>query len=196
MSRRRNAALVALCAGTVLAACVPDGSDDDAAEDESAEQPTISVTVPAVRLTPFCGAMIELSDELRSGAVEDANRLIIDTYRSIQAEVPLELARDFDLVLRALEAGEPPPTDPPAESPLESTVPAVSGSDQPTTVVGSVDEGFDPDTSPSDRINSYVALSCRGTGNNPGPPATEPADIPADDGTEGEGDDDGTDGGG
>lgn len=186
--------LVALCAGTVLMACVPNGSDDSGPEEQPVEVPSISVTVPEVRLTPFCETMIELSDELRSGEVDDADTLIIETYRAIQPEVPLELVRDFDLVLRALEAGDPPPTDPPAESPTLTSVPAltvVEGSGPEVTIVDSVDEGFDPDTSPAERINSYVAFSCRGTGNNPGPPATQPGDTPTDDTTDDGPDDDG-----
>ena len=169
---------MALCGAIVVTACVPDGRNDEAADEDTADEPTISVTVPEVRLTPFCEAMIDLSDELRSGRVDDVEGLIIDAYRSIREDVPLELARDFDLVLGALEAGEPSPTDPPAELPAVTAVTLVTGSDPMATVVGSVDEGFDPDTSPSERINSYVAFSCRGTGNNPGPPPTQPGDLP------------------
>ncbi len=167
---RSNAAIVALVACMSSSACVSNGPDDPS-DDEAAEVPTISVTVPPERLTPFCEAMIELSDDLRSGPVDDADGLIIDTYRSIRPDVPPEIATDFDLVLQALEAGLPAPTDPPIEP---TTVTAVTGSDPTATVGGSVDEGFDPDTSPAERINSYVAFACRGTGNNPGPPPTQP----------------------
>jgi len=172
MSMRRTAAAVAIGAGALLTACVAD-SPDEATGDEVADEPTISVTVPAVRLTPFCEAMIDLSDQLRSGGVEDANALIIETYRSIQPDVPLEIAVDFDLLLAALEAGLPPPTDPPIDTTIAIT--AAPGTD-PSSTEGSVDEGFDPDTSPTERINSYIAFSCRSTGNNPGPPPTQPLD--------------------
>lgn len=176
---RRTAAAAAIGAGVLLtSSCVADSSDE-ATQDDVADEPTISVTVPAERLTPFCEAMIDVSDQLRSGGVEDANALIIETYRAIRGDVPLEIATDFDLVLEALEAGVPPPTDPPAESQVltpESVVEAVTGSEPTVTFEASIDEGFDPDTSPTDRINSYVEFSCRSTGNNPGPPATQPLD--------------------
>ena len=174
----------ALCAGALLAACTPDGSEATP-DDTEPDEPTISVTVPVERLTPFCEAMIDLSDQLRAGGVEDANALIIETYRSIQPDVPLEIVIDFDQVLAALEAGLPPPTDPPIETTIATSAPPTTGfSAAPTEGPasadgGSVDEGFDPDTSPTDRINSYVAFSCRSTGNNPGPPATQPGDLPA-----------------
>ena len=181
---------MALGVGLLSSACTPDGSGGtgEAGSSEAEVVPEISVTVPPERLTPFCEAMIDLSDELRSGSVGDTNDLIISTYRSIQADVPLEIAADFDLVLSALEAGLPSPTDPPIETttPTIASVPVDSdatASSEPGAAVaaeGSVDEGFSPDSSPADRINSYVDFACRGTGNNPGPPATQPGDRPAD----------------
>ncbi len=179
--------VVALGVGLLSAACTPDGSGGtgESTEPEAVAEPEISVTVPPERLTPFCEAMIDLSDELRSGSAGDTDDLIISTYRSIQADVPLEIAADFDLVLSALEAGLPSPTDPP----IEATTPTTTSASDPTASgapgeavagEGSVDEGFSPDSSPAERINSYVDFDCRGTENNPGPPATQPGDRPAD----------------
>lgn len=174
------ATTMALGAVMVLTACVADRSDE-ATDDTVADEPEISVTVPPERLSPFCEGMIELSDELRSGSVEDADALIIERYREIQPDTPLEIAADFDLVLAALEAGLPPPTDPPPEvtAPPPTDPSATGDGTGPDSTAGqSVDEGFDPDSSPTDRINSYVAFQCRSTGNNPGPPATQPLDEP------------------
>lgn len=187
MSTRGNATGVALAACLLLSACLADGSDEAADNEDVADEPSISVTVPEARLTPFCITMIELSDELRTGSVANAGQLIIETYRAVRDDVPPEIADDFDVVLRALEAGAPPPTDPPAETvPVDTIVitvaSSVAGSAPATAVVGDVDEGFDPDSSPADRINSFVAFECRGTGNNPGPPPTQPTGqtVPSD----------------
>ena len=147
---------------------------------------------PASRLTPFCEAMIELSDQLRSEEVADDENLIITTYRSIRAEVPPEISADFDAVLVALETGAPAPTDPPLPT-SPTTVPTPTASSTSTvapdaqTDVGAgsvptsspgVDVGYAAGNSPSERINNYVSFACRDTQNNPGPPATEPLEEP------------------
>lgn len=194
----------------LLSSCVFDGSESRETSDSDTDPaPGISVTVPPERLTPFCQAMTDLTDRIRSGDEVDDD-LIIATYRSIVDDVPAVIADDFVLVLEALEAGAPPPTDPPRDTidtlprpdttpPTTSPPPSTSTSSptSPTslphdavtsepTVPGSavVDERYDRDDTPADRINTYVSFTCRAVDNNPGPPATEPLDDqrPADDG--------------
>lgn len=176
----------------LLAGCVSDGPSESSAE-EAEPVTEVSVTVPPVRLTPFCQAMIDLSDRLRTGEDEVSDTVIIETYRSISDVVPPEISSDFAAVLEALETGAPPPTDPPPETfatvpPGEEPTPATTAgteTDPESTTISTaevlVDEGFAPGTSPSERINNYVTLACRGTQNNPGPPPTEPLEERSDD---------------
>lgn len=202
---------VALAATLALTACVSDGSPDDAdgAAEATDDAPRFEVTVPADRLTPFCQAMNELTeqllttesaeDESSSGEAVDDAALIIETYRSIVDEVPDVIASDFAAVLSALEEGAPPPTDPTIVT--TTSVPAAPGGSAPPTVVpvtdatGSTipsegdaffDEGYGPGTSPAERVNEYVGFACRGTENNPGPPATQPLTEPDDTGDNGD----------
>lgn len=184
----------ALSVACVLTACVPNGNDEVADDASVGDTPTISVTVPAERLTPFCQAMIELSGELGSGEVADERALIIDTYQSIVGEVPDVITSDFVAVLAALEANAPPPTDPTVvtvvtvadttptdEDPHATSQPTIpvpvtdaSGSTIPSDGDPFFDEGYGPASSPAERVNQYVAFACRDTENNPGPPDTEP----------------------
>ncbi len=169
-----------------LSACVSDGPRE-ATSEEAEPETVISVTVPAERLTPFCQAMIDLTERIRSGEVDES--LIVDTYRSIVEDVPAEIGSDFRAVLAALESGGPPPTDPPPDT-IE-TVPTTLADDRPDATGGPpttdtagevlVDEGFASGTSPAERINNYVTFSCRDTQNNPGPPPTQPLEEPRDD---------------
>lgn len=190
----------------LLSGCFFDGSDStDASEEDADPAPDISVTVPSERLTPFCRAMIDLTDAIRSGD-EVGEDLIVETYRSIVDDVPEEIADDFMLVLNALESGAPSPTDPPRATfetlPRPDTTPAPTGTSTPATTSTStsiseppatdeaatseptvpssvvVDERYDRDDTPAERINSYVSFVCRAVDNNPGPPATEPLDDP------------------
>lgn len=185
----------AVCAvAFALSACVGGGGEDDTTSEPSDEGPSISVTVPIERLTPFCQAMIELGEELLQDGVGDATPTIIEAYRSVAADVPAEIADDFDAVLSALERGAPPPTDPPvitvaSTAPVAAvtTVPRSETVPPPTDATGSTiasagdeffDEGYGPGTSPAERVNEYVLFACRDTENNPGPPATQPLDDP------------------
>jgi hypothetical protein len=193
---------VGLMSVALLSGCVLDGSEPPAGEDDEADPaPGVSVVIPAERLTPFCQAMTDLTDRVRSGDdIDDAE--IVETYRAISADVPAEIADDFALVLEALETGAPPPTDapratiqttprpdttpPPTDTVTATTEPPTAGdesteddspgSSAPTTAV--VDPRFDRDDSPAQRINSYVSFTCRAADNNPGPPPTQPLDGP------------------
>lgn len=195
---------VGLISVALLSSCVFDGSEPPADEEDAADPATgVSVVIPTERLTPFCQAMTELTDRVRSGdGVDDAE--IVETYRAISDDVPAAIADDFALVLEALETGAPAPTDPPratvstlprpestppstdeaaATAQPATTQPATAvddpfagGSSVPTSVV--VDQRFDRDDSPAERINTYVSFTCRASDNNPGPPATQPLDGP------------------
>lgn len=186
----------------LVTSCVSDGSPSSDDSDEQADPaPGVSVAIPPERLTPFCQAMTDLTDRVRSGD-EVGDDLIIETYRSISDDVPAAIAADFALVLQALETGNPAPTDPPratlqtlprpettppsTEESVAATVPASdpsvapATSDPSSTLPGSVvvDERFDRDDTPADRINSYVSFTCRSADNNPGPQATQPLEGP------------------
>ena len=190
--------LVASSTG-LLSGCLFDGSESpEADEDGSADVAVASVVIPTERLSPFCQAMIDLTDRFRS-ADEVTDAEIVETYRSISGDVPTEIADDFALVLQALEAGAPAPTDPPRATiqtlPAPEPPPSTDGSvttgpsssvpgstavdgEVDADVDGEIDERFDRDDSPAERINSYVSFNCRDSDNNPGPPATQPLDVP------------------
>ena len=189
----------ALMSVALLASCVSDGSEPASDPDEQAETVTgVTVAIPAERLSPFCQAMTDLTDRIRSGD-DVGDDLIVSTYRSIRDDVPAEIADDFALVLQALETGAPAPTDPPRATvqtvprpettPPSSVQPATSpvppsstpADTDETSVPGSVvvDERFNRDDTPADRINSYVSFTCRAADNNPGPPATQPLEEPS-----------------
>ena len=159
----------------LFSSCVFDGSEAPEEEDASDPTPVASVVIPTERLSPFCQAMIDLTDRVRSGdVVDDAE--IVETYRSISADVPAEIADDFSMVLQALETGAPAPTDPPRATIETLLVPETSGPNTSVPAGVAVDERFVRDGSPADRINSYVAFTCRDSDNNPGPPPTQPLD--------------------
>ena len=158
-------------AGSLLAASLLVGSgagcsSDDAPRPDAADidAPIPSVQVPAARLTPFCETMIDLADELETDPPDDATALILETYLGIVDEVPDAIENEFRAVIA--ELGRSDPAAPGSTGPITST-----------TLL--VDEDFDaegrlPDDTPSERLNDYVLFTCRGSGNNPGPPATEP----------------------
>jgi len=184
---------VAVAAAVALTACVSNGPTDDAdgSAEAEADAPAPDVSVPAERLTPFCTAMNALTAELLSGETVDETALIVETYRSIVDDVPDAIASDFAAVLAALEDGSPPPTDPtivtttslpsaPGGSAPPTAVPVTdaSGSTIPSEGDAFFDEGYGPASSPAERVNEYVGFACRGTENNPGPPATQPLTEP------------------
>ncbi|MAT06020.1 MAG: hypothetical protein CL424_13360, partial [Acidimicrobiaceae bacterium] len=99
-------------------------------------------------------------------------------------------------VITALETGTPatvpggsdqPPVDPDdlggpavtlapdAASPSVPTGPTTLPSEEQLVA----EEGWLPDEEPAARVNAYIDFACRGTTNNPGPPATEPGAIVA-----------------
>lgn len=181
---RRLAALL-LVGAWAVAAC--DG-DEPAADEESVDPglPSATVAVPPERTSEFCRELVDLTDAVRNGELDDVEAAILETYRSVGDDVPDAIADDFDLVLGALEDGGPLPTDPPR--PSVATTPGTEPSAATTAETGSTgpsepEIGFAPADSPSERITTYVESVCRNTANNPGPPATQPgADPLVDDG--------------
>ncbi len=193
MLYRRSAArlLVGLAPVLTVTGCVSDGPSQTDDTVEVTDTTPISVTIPPARGTPFCTAMIDLTVTIRGDQDVDAEALIIDTYRSIESEVPAEIADDFSAVLTELETGVPAPTLAPVAQP-DVAVPPVTvapGSDATTagTTAASA-AGADEATefyfggsTPAERVNDYVAFACRDSENNPGPPATPPLEgEPAD----------------
>jgi hypothetical protein len=173
MGPRLAASLATVMALLLTAGCTNLG--DDAGVDEATDpMPLPSVTVPPERLTSFCQAMIDLSDELETDPPADPTELILDTYLGIVDEVPAEIEDDFLAVIAALEA---PPT--PSTSDPTTTLGADPAEDFDA-------EGYLPDDEPNQRLNDYVQFACRDSQNNPGPPATQPLDrIVVDDTTPG-----------
>lgn len=173
-----------------MAGCTDDRPE--AVTDETPpDLPSITVAVPPERTSTFCTAMVELTDDVRSGELDDVEQAIIDTYRSVAGDVPPEIVTDFTLVLTALEAGGPLPTDPPRDT--VSTTPPRSEPETTTTAgdpsatdptatpsadVSEPDAGFAPSDSPAERVNAYVEFVCRNSANNPGPPPTQPGSEP------------------
>ncbi len=164
----------------VTTGCTNDASPIDEAEDTDGEDaPIESVTVPPERLTPFCQAMIDLSDRLETDPPADSSVVIVETYESVLEDVPQEIAVEFAAVLESLRSGSA------ATLPATSTMPAASipgAGTEPSTEstlsegAAIVDEGYLPDDDPAARVNAYVAFACRDSANNPGPPATAPLD--------------------
>lgn len=178
---------VLLVAAAIAGCTESSGSDEDGRTGEPASVADGTVPVPPSRLTPFCQEMIDLADRLETDPPDDVEAEIIDTYESIDDEVPDVLRADFDVVLAELR-GEPvvtviatdPPTttDPPTPTAVTIAPPATDETGA-TLPVGddSFDEGRLPGETPAERINAYVDFECRASQNNPGPPPTEPLDI-------------------
>jgi hypothetical protein len=158
----------------LAAGCTPTGNgsgDDDA--DDGIDVPVPSVTAPPTRLTPFCQAMLELDGALPDDPAIDTREQILEAYRAAQPLVPEAIAAEFVAVIEALETGT---------APLAADVPATT---LPATTEASVvtgdrffEEGYLPDDNPAVRVNEYIDFACRGTQNNPGPPATQPGGVP------------------
>lgn len=165
----------------------------DPAEEESTATtiplPEQAVTVPPERQSTFCVAMVELTDDIRAGELDDVDAAILATYRDVEPDVPELIAGDFALVLDALERGLPPPTDPPrstvvttppssiaAPTTTTTTVPSATSVPAETAAPTDADLGYAPGESPSERVNSYIEFVCRANANNPGPPATAPGE--------------------
>lgn len=161
---------VGLLIGT-LGAC-SDEPDDAEDRDAAAGPPLPSVTVPAARLTPFCEAMIELADELERDPPDDTAAVILETYLGIVDDVPPAIDNEFRAVIAELQSGG-------AASTTSTTTNTAADDPASSTSVPPDTENFDaegrlPGDTPSERVNDYVLFTCRGSENNPGPPATEP----------------------
>lgn len=164
---RRLGKWAAVSGAVVLlsAACTPDTSSSGDDSDEADDVPGATVTVPPERMTPFCEAMIGLSDRIETDPPDDVEALVIETYLEIEDEVPADIAPDFAAVLAELQ-GEPLPSSTIAE---DSVAPTVADGDLS-------DEGYLPSDNPTARLSAYVDYTCGGSLNNPGPPATQPFD--------------------
>lgn len=180
--RRSGLAALLPAALLLLVACVPNEASTDEATIDPAV-PSGTVAIPVQRLSPFCQALIDLSERLETDPPDDPEALILETYLEVADDVPAEIADDFGAVLAGLQ-GRPlpavtPDSVPPSSTGADSTDPPVTdpadGSVLPPADAG-FDEGrFNSDT-PSQRLNDYVTFVCRDSDNNPGPAATQPLD--------------------
>lgn len=185
MLYRRTAVRLLVGFGPVLVAagCVSDGPQETAGTSAVNDTSPISVTISPARGTPFCSAMIELTDTILGDQDVDAKALIIETYRSIETEVPADIADDFAAVLTELETGITAPTLAPVTQPDQPL--ATAGTATAGTTDGATDESTDfffGGSTPAERVNDYVAFACRDSENNPGPAATQPLEDQTDDG--------------
>lgn len=179
---RRLVPLVLFVTTATVTGCTPgatsSGEDDDSS---AAEAPAATVTIPPVRLTPFCQAMIDLADRLEEDPPDDVEAEIIATYEQIEDEVPAEIRDDFDAVLADLR-GEAPPLPPSTTDDVTTDVPPVATSTDPSDGAPPgdpfFDEGYEPADDPAVRLGAYVDLVCRDVANNPGPPPTQPLSEP------------------
>lgn len=183
--RRRVPAALGLTATVCLglAACNSGEVERDAtgsADLEPDEVPTLSVTVPAERLTPFCQGMIDLRDRLETDPPTDVRGAIVAAYTDLVDVVPPELEQDFLTVLARLQDPDAPgPTAPTTSPVLTSVVAETLDPSQATTTTPFADEGYVPDDDPALRVNQYVEFACTDSVNNPGPAATQPDDSRA-----------------
>ena len=170
-----------MCGLSLLGACSGnDEADSGGVTDEAAPA---TVSVPPSRLTPFCQAMIDLSETLEVDPPEDETALIIETYLSVLDDVPEMIEPDFLVVLADLQ-GEPRPTTTLPASTTSVTLagsPSTSAAPPEGSTIPVDDESFDaegrlPDDESVQRLNGYVQSVCRDSANNPGPPATPPVD--------------------
>lgn len=178
MSRliRLTSVVIAAAVTPALVGCVPNTSEPSGGTVDVGV-PIASVTVPIERQTPFCEAMIRLSDELATTAPEDSRARIVETYRAIATDVPAEISAEFTAVLEALEAGDrATPTSTTSPDAVPATSASVTDSSVATEGDPFFDEGYLPGDSPVERLNAYVVFACQDSSNNPGPPPTEPLD--------------------
>jgi hypothetical protein len=171
MTLARPVAIAALATAAVAASAC---SSDDAGDAGTTDDRLVvrDVTVPPERQTPFCQAMIDLSETLETDPPDDVTAYIVSVYTGILDEVPTEIEDEFRVVLAELQ-GAPVPT---------ATIDAVEvGSAPPTSVEQFDAEGYSPEDDPTLRVNAYVDFACRDSVNNPGPPATQPLDAALED---------------
>jgi hypothetical protein len=153
-------------------ACTPGATSNGETDDDptAGEQPSVTVTVPPTRLTPFCRAMIDLNDRLENDPPDDVEAEIVETYEGIVDEVPDELRSDFDAVLAVLRG----------EAPVATTgSEGTTATDAAPTSDPLADEGRSPGDTPAERLSAYVDFACRSVENNPGPPPTQPLGEPS-----------------
>jgi hypothetical protein len=178
-----------IAAAVLAIGCTPGATSSGDEEDDPApgEQPSVTVTIPPARLTPFCQAMIDLNDRLENDPPDDVEAEIIETYEDIADEVPDAIRDDFDAVLADLHGeGAAPETSDTFPDDTNTPTTTIPTGPPETDAAGATlpagdpffDEGYDPDDDPASRLNAYVDFECRSVANNPGPPATQPLSEP------------------
>lgn len=172
IGRPRRRALNAVCVLAILTGCSGAGDETSDETSDVPDTPEVTVSPPASRLTPFCQAMIELSDQLETDPPDDATSLIIETYEAILDDVPEEIEPDFLVVLADLQAGIPAAEQSAGSEDAPDTTGPAGDSVEDFDAEGRVPTGDDS----AERLSGYIDLACRDNVNNPGPPATEPLD--------------------
>jgi hypothetical protein len=152
-------------------------SDDDSQSGSTfAETGQVrTVAVPAERLSPFCESIAELDERLNAASADaDTSTMIIDAYSAMVDVVPDEIRNDFLSVLAALQADPRGTTATVATTPDTAVTTPPPSASTVSTLLG-FEEGYDPDTDASSRVNAYIQFACRDSQNNPGPADTEPS---------------------
>jgi hypothetical protein len=173
-----SAALVGCDSGTKQSDEVAVEADDTNVE--------ITVTVPPVRFTPFCEAMIDLSETLLADPPADATPVILETYLALLGEVPTEIEADFVAVIASLQelertgGGSPPTTDTlttqPAESGTSSTTSSPTSTSAPiTSTTSTIPPAVGPDAT---AVASTVTITADDL--IPDAEGYLPSDVPAD----------------
>jgi hypothetical protein len=150
--------IAAVALTTLLTACDftfggGDGDTGDASPDSAVVAP-IETEPPS----PFCVAVEQLEQRIAESSTDSDRPIIVEAYTEMLPLVPIATA-DLD---------EPTLLD---TTPDTTVLPG-------STVEGTqaFDEGYDPDDTPAARIGSYIGFTCDRDQNNPGPPATQPAE--------------------
>lgn len=170
-----------------------DGAFDDAIDgSDQAGAPIGNLT----NLSDFCIAMASISDD-RPIAEEYARIVDLappEISGDFRAVIALLQAGGFDEPATTLAGAAGTTTGGTADPVTTATTTPVTTTTEPdlaTTTTTSIDpdtttaetgpgttdfdeEGYAPETDPSLRLSSYLERECRGTSNNPGPPATQP----------------------
>jgi hypothetical protein len=98
----------------------------------------------------------------------DGTTNIPKTYADLADVVPDEIRADFEAVRQLLVDR----ADGTVTTTISAPVSTIDVSD--ATAAQGDGEGATISDRPTERLNDYVELVCRGTANNPGPPETEP----------------------
>ena len=143
------AALAALAALTMGAACTPERGDSGS--DATTVESTLAipeVTEPPERATPFCQIMLELDASLPDDQTIDVTDIVLVAYREALPVAPPEIATELEAVIIGLETGTeptlPPTTLGPAPGSSDATTDLATGTTDADGVGSPSDTAADP----------------------------------------------------